>query len=577
MPAAPQAPAVTVILPCYDLQDHIAAAIHSVQAQSFTDFETLVIDDGSTDGTAQAAGAAIGDDSRFRLICRPHQGLSAARNAGLDAAQGELIAFLDGDDAFEPDFLCAHVAELAQSGASWTASALRLVWPDGRSVDHSGQHGASQPEGSARWIDLSDARAVARLFPSAWNKLYRRDLIGQTRFVDGALFEDHPFYWTLAAKTGRIRYLPQPLYRYTRGRAGQITDITDQAMFQQLDRLREVAAIARASTLHHVPDGLSRLATRVIHERLSLPASDALKESFLTDAAQLMASEGLRWDRAGAPEIAPRPAPRLDPEMRLSVLVMVPAGHDPAPTLAALHAQDMPVHDIHCVPSADTGTGLITTLLTHHHDSTGAWMACLRAGDLPAPDWASRCVEAGCMQDADCVMAQAQHGTGTRAHDSGFALPESHLAAPDPAMLILRKRALAQLPAALQTLPDPVAAICLAALLRDTRVAPVATLLRTAPRPVISLAHLAKTLATAPDNICPLTQDARASVFAHLAQMQLAQAPTRVKRASIAVAAGIARRRAGLPAPETAEHIGPYLRACLCWPQLQNKDGRSRK
>ncbi len=575
MPTAPQAPTVTVILPCYDLQDHIAAAIRSLQAQSFTDFETLVIDDGSTDGTAQVSRTAIGNDARFRLICTPHQGLSAARNTGLDAAQGSLIAFLDGDDTYEPDFLHAHVTELMQSGACWTVSALRLVWPDGRCLDHPGQHGTLSRQTTVGWIDLTDARAIAQLFPSVWNKLYRRDLIGQTRFVESALFEDHPFYWTLAAKARRIRYLPQPLYRYTRGRAGQITDITNEAMFQQLERLREVASIARNAQLHQVPDGLSQLATRVIHERLSLPAPDHLKEKFLSEAAQLMKLEGLRWDRAGALDIAPHTAPRLDPEMRLSVLVVVRDGHDPSSTITALQDQDMPVENVCCVP--DTGQGMIATLLEHQHNCAGPWLACLRAGDLPMTGWASTCLETGNTQMADCVIARAQHSNGVQAHDSGFALPTTRLAAPDPAMLVLHKRALAHLPAALGTLPDPIAASGLAAHLHEKISATSSTLLRTTQRPALSLVRLAKALATAPDDLCPLTQNARASVFAHLAQMQMAQAPTRFKRVSIAVTAGFARHRASLPAPLATAHIAPYLHACLAWPSLQNKDGRSRK
>lgn len=570
-----QSPTVTIILPCYNLENHIAAAIRSVQGQDFTDFETLVIDDGSTDATAQAAEAAIAGDPRFRLIRAAHKGLSAARNIGLDAARGNLIAFLDGDDTYAPGFLRAHVGQLTQSGADWSACALRLVWPNGHAVDHSALHGTPLPEGEARWIDLTDARTVAQMFPSAWNKLYRRDLIEQTRFIDGALFEDHPFFWTLACKAGRIRYLPQPLYNYTRGRAGQITDLADRAMFQQLDRLREVAEIARDSPLSHVDDGLSRLATRVIHERVSLPAPQALSEQFLTDAAQLMADEGLHWDRAGARDISPHPAPRLDPEMRLSVLVLVPIGTDPTPTLHALAAQDLPIWDMRCIH--DTGAGMIAALLSPLDSSRGRWIACLRAGDLPSPDWAANCLEVGRRHDAACIIASAQHGGGAMAYDTGFALPQTHLAAPDPAMLILHRRALSHLPAGLGTLPDPVAAACLCAHLAGRVQSVPATLLRTAPRPAPSLAALAQTLAQAPANLCPLTQDNRASVFAHLAQMRLAQGKARPERLSIAITAGIARWRAGLPPPVTGAHIGPYLRACLGRPKDQNKAGRSLK
>lgn len=474
-------PTVTIILPCYNLAAHIGAAIQSVRSQTFTDFEALVIDDGSTDSTAQAAQAAIAGDPRFTLLTTPHQGLSVARNTGLDAARGTVIAFLDGDDTYSPTFLHAHIAELTQSGADWTASALRLVWPDGRASDHSALHGAPECEGTARWIALDDARDVARLFPSVWNKLYTRNLIGDTRFIPGALFEDHPFFWTLACKARRIRYLPQPLYTYTRGRAGQITDLADEAMFHQLARLREVADILRATPLSHARTGLSRLATRVIHERLSLPAPAPLSQRFLSDAAQWMAQEGLHWDRAGAPEISLTPAPQLDPDMRLSVLIFAPAHTDLTPTLHALSAQDLPLWDVTCV--TDTATGMIATLLAHLPDASGAWLACLRAGDTPAKNWASSCLEAARM--AACVIAGAQQGE-TGGSTTGMAQPDPPLAAPDPAMLLLNKRALDHLPRSLRdelaALPDPVAAASLAAHLSGALHVTAAPLLVTGPR-----------------------------------------------------------------------------------------------
>ena len=115
------APAVTVVIPLYQKAGTIVAAIRSVLRQQFADFELLVVDDGSTDeGPALAADVT---DPRIRLLCQPNQGPGAARNRGLAEARGPLVAFLDADDEWTPEFLQLGVAALAPEPecAVWVA------------------------------------------------------------------------------------------------------------------------------------------------------------------------------------------------------------------------------------------------------------------------------------------------------------------------------------------------------------------------------------------------------------------------------------------------------------------------
>lgn len=336
-------PAVSVIVPVHDVAAHVGAAIASLQAQAFTGFEAIVIDDGSTDGSGDLAQAAIGGDPRFRLIRQDNRGLSAARNAGLALARGAFVAFLDGDDRFAPQFLSQMLAALRADGGGWVACAVADCWPDGRTRAHPAIHGAAMPEAPRRW-PLDSWDAVIAHYPSVWNKLYRRELIGATRFAEGLWFEDHAFYLDLAARAGHLLHLPEPLYWQTRGRAGQITATDSERIFDQFAVLDGL--YGQMTAPGGLPGGqaaFARLAGRLLAERAPALRDAGRRARWLVAARACLDRHGI------APEAVPSPslAQVLGGGVPVSVVLALDGtGQGLADSLAALAAQDIAGLDI---------------------------------------------------------------------------------------------------------------------------------------------------------------------------------------------------------------------------------------
>jgi len=160
-------PAVSVIVPLYNKAAYIDRCLDAILAQSFTDFELIVVNDGSTDGGEEAV--ALRKDARVKLVSQANAGPGAARNHGARLATAPLLAFLDGDDAWHPDYLKESVAEMRR------LEAVSLTW--GMNIYPRGESTARRwtvrgiPEGVFRARFDSDAGVIiamlANMLPSS--------------------------------------------------------------------------------------------------------------------------------------------------------------------------------------------------------------------------------------------------------------------------------------------------------------------------------------------------------------------------------------------------------------------------
>jgi glycosyltransferase involved in cell wall biosynthesis len=199
-------PRVSVIIPAYNAAATLGEAITSVLAQTWRDFELIMVDDGSTDRTREMLR---GFGAHIKIIEQPNRGAAAARNAGIAAARGTLIAFLDADDLWKPQLLERLVPTLESKPKCVLAYAdLEIIDSDGRSLNTSLIGGVTA---HAPTLDEMLQR-VWPIMPSA--VLMRRDVLetigGFCMEFKGCTYEDL-YCWMRARELGYFLYVPERL------------------------------------------------------------------------------------------------------------------------------------------------------------------------------------------------------------------------------------------------------------------------------------------------------------------------------------------------------------------------------
>lgn len=238
-------PKASVIVPCWNVEKWVEDAVNSVLRSTFPDFEVIAVDDGSTDGTGAVLERLAAADGRVRVVHQANCGPSAARNNGLDAARGEYVFFLDGDDTFEPEFLSLGVGEMSATGADWCIFPMHIT-----------ECGASESREEPLRADYhseTPADIRARLIPrfigfsmdhvhqwyggtplfdnrelgSACRCVYRRALIERyhVRFNENIfLYEDAMFNCDYLLRAQKTTCRPEPVYNYVLHTGGLIAN-----------------------------------------------------------------------------------------------------------------------------------------------------------------------------------------------------------------------------------------------------------------------------------------------------------------------------------------------------------------
>lgn len=202
---------ITIVVPAFNAAPWIAECLDSILAQSFDDWQAIIVDDGSTDATADIAAEYARRDKRFRLLSRLNGGPSAARNTALDAVTTEYVTFVDADDTLHPEAL-QRLMELADRHPDIPAVAC---WYTAHHFDTS----KSLPEARPRILSAHDA-IIATLRrrpyhePMSCAKAFRTNLFDGLRYTEGRRYEDLDIFYKLYQRAGAIIHDTTPIYFY---------------------------------------------------------------------------------------------------------------------------------------------------------------------------------------------------------------------------------------------------------------------------------------------------------------------------------------------------------------------------
>lgn len=230
-------PAVTIVMPAFRAGRTLPEAVASIRAQAFTDWELVIVEDGSGDDTAAVAARLARDDPRIRLIVLPeNRGPAQARNQAIAVARGRFIAFLDADDLWLPGKLSAQIAFMQETGVALSYAGY---WREG-------------PRGSRRAVRVPPAVTHAELLHGnvigCLTAIYDSAQIGRMQMPDIRMNQDYALWLAILRRVPEARGLAEPLAVYRR-HAGSLSWRIWPRLAGTWAMFRQVEGLGRFRTL----------------------------------------------------------------------------------------------------------------------------------------------------------------------------------------------------------------------------------------------------------------------------------------------------------------------------------------
>ena len=204
---------VSIIVPIFNVGPYLKKCLDSIINQSYKNLEIILIDDGSSDGSEIICDKYKELDNRVVVIHKENEGLSSARNKGLDIASGHLISFVDSDDYIEPNMIELLKKNMDRYNSDIAICAFYQI-KDGirKSIGTDNEKQELFFTGKNKFVNTQNKLDSLTVYP--WNKLYKKELFDGIRYQDGKIYESSYIMCNILDKSEKTSYILTPLYNY---------------------------------------------------------------------------------------------------------------------------------------------------------------------------------------------------------------------------------------------------------------------------------------------------------------------------------------------------------------------------
>lgn len=232
---------ISVIVPIYNVASYLPACLDSIIHQSYQDLEIILVNDGSTDDSLTICRQYQQRDKRIRIISQKNGGVSAARNTGIEAANGLYITFVDPDDWLSTTTALETLYNLLQQKHVDIAIGSFNIFNDEESAYYLYEHSQQISIYPVKqWLRFAYSDEItSQCVSTLWGKLFKKDLFEHLRFPVGKIDEDDLCNWQLYLLTKSVVFLDEALYIYRNNRSSSITAVANPAQLFSLPAIEQ--------------------------------------------------------------------------------------------------------------------------------------------------------------------------------------------------------------------------------------------------------------------------------------------------------------------------------------------------
>lgn len=231
---------VSVIVPVYNVEKYLEKGLDSLAKQTLKDIEIIIVNDGSPDNSQKIIDKYVKKYPTMKCYIKENGGLSDARNYGIKKATGEYIAFMDSDDYVSEDTYEVMYNKAKEKDFDMVVCDLNYVYPNDELMEVT----------SGIASDTEDIKGIyTNIYPAAWNKLYKKELLKDIEFKKGVWFEDVEFIHRLLPKVKSIGVVHRPFIQYVQ-REGSIINTVNPKIYDYVSNMNGVVDYYKENKLY---------------------------------------------------------------------------------------------------------------------------------------------------------------------------------------------------------------------------------------------------------------------------------------------------------------------------------------